>query len=301
MNLIDFNKDVYSVSDIGLVRQANEDNCSAVETPNGFLFVVCDGMGGHVGGAQASAIAVDSIVKFFSKEYYTVAEQALKEALNFANHQILSVADAQPELKGMGTTSCIVLLRDDKAYFAHIGDSRIYLYCSRKRQLHRLTKDHSVVQGLIDHGVISEAEAEHHPNKNQILKTLGVEEDIQPDICAMPVLPAKNDVFLICSDGLSGMVNDKLLQDTLEQKVSLQKKGNNMLAFAKQGGGIDNITIQLIQISNSPHAGSTFVSKNSPYAHPANKKSKTNIKTALIVITIFALMFIITMIILILK
>ncbi|MDR2026479.1 MAG: Stp1/IreP family PP2C-type Ser/Thr phosphatase [Prevotellaceae bacterium] len=277
MNLIDFSKDVISISDTGLVRKANEDNCYVTETPNGFLFVVCDGMGGHVGGARASAIAVNSIVKFLSKEHYAAVGQALEDALNFANRQILSVASEYPELKGMGTTACILLLRDDRAYFAHIGDSRIYLYCSRQQKLHRLTKDHSVVQGLVDQGVISEAEAENHPNKNRILKTLGIKKDIQPDICTMPVLPAKDDVFLICSDGLSGMVNDELLQHILEQKVSLQEKGDNMLTFAKQAGGTDNITLQLIHISNSPHANPVFVSKNSPYpVYSDNKRNRSN-------------------------
>jgi protein phosphatase len=287
MNLIDFNKDVFSVTDVGLVRKANEDNCYAAETPNGFLFAVCDGMGGHVGGARASAIAVNSIVKFLTKEHYAAVGQALEDALNYANRQILRVASEEPELKGMGTTACILLLRDDRAYFAHIGDSRIYLYCSKQQKLHRLTKDHSVVQGLVDHGVISEAEAEHHPNKNRILKTLGIKRNIQPDICTMPVLPAKDDVFLICSDGLSGMVDDELLQHILEQKVSLQEKGDNMLTFAKQAGGTDNITLQLVHISHSPHANPVFVSKNSPYSASANKKRKGN-KSLIAIIALFA-------------
>jgi serine/threonine protein phosphatase PrpC len=291
MNLIDFSKDVFSITDAGLVRQANEDNCYASETPNGFLFVVCDGMGGHVGGARASAIAVNSIANFFTKEYYAAIGQALEDALNFANKQILSVAAEQPELKGMGTTACVALLRDDKAYFAHIGDSRIYFYCNKQQQLHRLTKDHSVVQGLVDQGVISEAEAEHHPNKNRILKTLGIKKDIQPDICTTPVLPVKDDIFLLCSDGLSGMVNDELLQHILEQKVSLQEKGGNMLTFAKQAGGTDNITLQLIHIGNSPHTNSVFVSKNPHYPYAANKKGKGN-KLFIAIIALFAVIVI---------
>lgn len=292
MNLIDFNKDVLSISDIGLVRKANEDNCYAAGTPNGYLFVVCDGMGGHVGGARASAVAVNSIVNFFTREHYAAVAQALEDALNYANRQIMDVASEQPELKGMGTTACILLLREDKAYFAHIGDSRIYFYCSKQQQLHRLTRDHSVVQGLVDQGIISEIEAEHHPNKNQILKTLGIKQNIQPDICAMPVLPAKDDVFLICSDGLSGMVSDELLQHILEQKVSLQEKGGNMLTFAKQAGGTDNITLQLIHISNSPHANSVFISKNLHYpSHAASKKGREK-KLFIAIAALFAVLVI---------
>lgn len=288
MNLIDFNKDVFSVTDVGLVRQANEDNCYAAETPNGFLFVVCDGMGGHVGGAKASAIAVNSIVNFFTKEYYAVAGQALSDALIFANRQILGVATEQPELKGMGTTACIVLIREDKVWFAHIGDSRIYFFCNKQQQLHRLTKDHSVVQGLVDQGVISEAEAEHHPNKNRILKTLGIKNDVQPEVCKMPVLPTKGDAFLICSDGLSGMVKDDLLQHIMEQKVSLQEKGENMLALAKQAGGTDNITLQLIHVSNSPHTNSVFESKNSHYSGDAANKKYNRNRKPITIIALFA-------------
>jgi len=300
MKLIDFYKDVFSVTDIGLVRQANEDNCYAGETQNGFLFIVCDGMGGHAGGARASTVAVNSIVKFLSKEYYAVIHQALADALAFANRQILGVATVNPELKGMGTTACVLLLRDDKAWFAHIGDSRIYLYCNKQQQLHRLTKDHSVVQGLVDQSIISEAEAEHHPQKNQILKTLGVKNEIQPEVCSMPTLPAKGDVFLICSDGLSGMLNDDTLQNFLRQKISLQEKGENMLSSAIQAGGKDNITIQLIHVSNSPHQNTVFKSKNSVSSNrtSGNKTGITRNVLIIIAIVLFAVISTLTFLLL---
>ena len=262
MHLIDFHKDVFVVTDIGLVRQLNEDNCYAADTPNGFLFVVCDGMGGHAGGANASTIAVHSIVDFFTKDYHAMIPTALTDSLVLANSRILDAAKEHPELTGMGTTACVVLIRDDQVWLAHIGDSRIYLFCHKKQRLHRLTKDHSVVQSLIDQGLISEVEAEHHSDKNKIYKTLGIKSLIKPDVSTMPVLPAKNDVLLICSDGLSGMVDDEVLQHVLKQQTSLQEKGNNMLSLAKQAGGTDNITLQLIHISNSPHKQSFFESKN---------------------------------------
>jgi len=289
MNLIDFNKDVFSVTDVGLVRQANEDNCYAAETPNGFLFVVCDGMGGHVGGAKASAIAVNSMVNFFTKERYAVIHQAMEDALGYANKQILQTANENPELKGMGTTACVLLIRDDKAWFAHIGDSRIYLFCNKQQQLCRLTKDHSIVQGLVDQGIITEAEAEGHPNRNRILKTLGIQKTIQPDVCTMPVLPAKGDVFLVCSDGLTSMVNDEIIQHILTQKTPLTEKGENMLTFAKQAGGKDNITIQLIQVSNSPHAQSVFECKNSLPSRNGNSK-KSNKRGIMLIAAIVVLL-----------
>ena len=263
MDIINLNNDVFSATDIGLVRKANEDNCFVAETPNGFLFVVCDGMGGHVGGANASKIAVNSIVTFFIQKKYNIIQQALTDALIFANTQILGVATEKPELKGMGTTACILLIQNDKVWYAHIGDSRIYLFCHKEQRLHRLTKDHSFVQGLVEQNIISEKEAEHHPDKNRLLKTLGVQKNVEPEIGTIPALPTNNDIFLICSDGLTGMVSDDVLEHILSQKILLYQKGADMLTLAKQAGGEDNITIQLINISNSPHENSIFESKNS--------------------------------------
>ena len=276
MNLIDFNKDVYSISDVGVVKQTNADYCYSAETPNGFLFVVCDGAGGYVGGAKASAIAVTGIVEFFTKKKYTILQQALADALIFANNKIIATVAENPELKGMSATAGVVLLNKDKVWFSHVGDSRIYLFCNQQRKLHRLTKDHSVVQGLIDEGIITAAEAEYHLHKNRILKTLGAKNDLLPDVCSMPLLPAKNDIILICSDGLSAMVGDDILQYILEQETSLQEKGETMLVMAKQAGGTDNITLQLIQISNTPHQTSVFESKNNVSASAETTEKETD-------------------------
>ena len=268
MAMLDFNEDYFGVSDVGLVRKANEDRCDAVETPNGYLFVVCDGMGGHVGGATASKIAVKSIVNYLSKERYTMIQHAMSDSLNYANEEIIKETIQSPSLKGMGTTACVVLVQENKIWFAHIGDSRIYFYCKQQQALHHLTKDHSYVQSLIDKGMITPAEAEHHPNKNRILRVLGINPDIQPDICFMPVLPANGDVVMLCSDGLSGMVSDEMLEHILKQDNPLSVKGYDMLKMAKQGGGKDNITLQLIQISDSPHRSSVFESRDNKMREP---------------------------------
>jgi serine/threonine protein phosphatase PrpC/flagellar basal body-associated protein FliL len=265
--MINIQKDVFSDSVRGMVRQANEDNCRLTETPNGYLFVVCDGMGGHVGGATASKIAVDSIIDYFVRDVYPDPQNALAGALHFANMQIIATAQANPELKGMGTTACVVLIKDNKVWFAHVGDSRIYLFCNREQWLHRITKDHSFVQTLVDlpdghPNKITDAEAEHHPQKNRILKALGIKADIEPEVCQAPVLPAENDIFLICSDGLSGMITDDDMQHVLLQNSSLDEKGNLLITLANQAGGTDNITVQLIRISQSPYSNSIFESKN---------------------------------------
>jgi protein phosphatase len=273
MSLIDIQKDTVSATDKGLVRERNEDSCGLTETPNGVLCTVCDGMGGHAGGEQASQIAVECITQFMSRERYADVRRAMRDALEFANMQILGAAAEHPELQGMGTTVCILLVQDDKAWIAHAGDSRIYLYVAAEKRLHRLTKDHSYVQGLVDQGIIYAEEAETHPDKNRIVKALGIRETLNPEIAENPVLPARGDIFLVCSDGLSGMVADKEVEKILAANTDLKAKEAALMAAAKAGGGTDNITFQLARISHSPHRKSVFESKNVI----AKPKQKANI------------------------
>ena len=257
---------VFKKGVIGNVRKAQEDSHDmAIMTPNGDVFVVCDGMGGHVGGAKASSIAVDSIIEYFKKEKYDNIPQALNDAIQYANMQIIGFASANPEFRGMGTTACIVILKDNEAYIAHVGDSRIYLYLGKEKQLHRITKDHSYVQTLVDAGQISDDEAEHHPNKNRILKALGIRPDMSPTVDV--VHPKNGDTFLICTDGLNGMICDNTILQVMKQDVSLEKKGELLINLAMQGepgypGGQDNCTLELINIDNSPWQNSEFTSYN---------------------------------------
>jgi len=273
-----FQKDV-----IGNVRTAQEDSHDiAILTPNGDVFVVCDGMGGHVGGKQASSIAVKSIIEHLKKEKYAQPMQALNDALQFANMQILGYAKDHPELRGMGTTACIVLLQDTEAYIAHVGDSRIYLYMGKEQQLHRVTKDHSYVQTLVDAGQITDEEAEHHPNKNRILKALGIKPELVPTCNVLH--PKNGDCFLICSDGLNGMITDSTIEGVLKQNIPLADKGERLIQLALEAGGHDNITVELIQITSSPHTQSQFISFNPastkrtipPTPTDRNKRTHTN-------------------------
>ena len=197
------NIEAYGLTITGQVRQANEDSCGFATVPNGELFVVCDGMGGHVGGATASRIAVEQIIQHFKAQHYPNIYQALHDALCRANIQIIGAANAEPSLKGMGTTACIVLVDGNDAYIAHVGDSRIYLYEEQKKRLFRITKDHSFVQSLVDMGQLDDRDAEHHPRKNVIMKALGIKEELKPEVFMSPVQPAKGDMFLICRRPLS--------------------------------------------------------------------------------------------------
>lgn len=271
MSLISGNENkIFAKGVIGNVRKAQEDSHGyKLNTPNGDLFVVCDGMGGHVGGATASRIAVDSIIEHIDREKYVSPIEALDGALQFANMQILGHADAHPELKGMGTTACIVLIQGDDVWIAHVGDSRIYLYLGNEKQLHRITKDHSYVQTLVDAGEITDEEAEHHPNKNRILKALGVTPDLHPTFNheRRAIHPKNGDIFVICSDGLCGMIPDSTIERTLAENLTLHEKGEKLIELAMIGeivvpGGQDNCTLELIEIDNSNWNQSDFRSFN---------------------------------------
>lgn len=254
--------------EIGRVRTHQEDSHGhALGTPNGDVFVMCDGMGGHVGGKQASSMAVDCILDYLQKEEYQDKQRGLVDAIRFANKQILGYADEYPEFTGMGTTACILLIKGAEVFIAHVGDSRIYLYLGKEQQLHRITKDHSYVQTLVDAGKITDEEAEHHPQKNRILKALGGDLQVMPDVNRCPIKPKKGDIFLLCSDGLSGMIQDGVMESVLSQETSLNQKGNQLVDIALNNGGVDNVTAQLVEVKSSPHKKSQFKSFN-PIGRP---------------------------------
>lgn len=255
--------EAYGLSVTGQVRKANEDSLGFATVPNGELFVVCDGMGGHVGGATASKIAVEQIIEYFKAQQFPNVYQALNDALCRANRVILDTAAANPSLKGMGTTACIVLVSGNDAYIAHVGDSRVYLYEEQKKRLFRITKDHSLVQALVDQGQLDDRRAEHHPQKNVIMKALGTKDVVVPEVYGSPVQPAKGDVFLICSDGLSGMIDDNGIEAILSSSQTTEQKTIDLVTNANlPGKGLDNITAQLIKVLESPYPVSNHPDHN---------------------------------------
>ena len=256
-----------SETDIGLKRQANEDNYGTQSTVNGEVFIVCDGMGGHVGGATASKIAVDSIIEYLASEYYENIVIALDKAVEFANAQVYGEAQANPDLKGMGTTCTVLVIRDYKIYIAHVGDSRIYIQNDGK--LKRLTKDHSFVQGLVDKGIIKDSEAEDHPRKNELLQALGVRPEVEVTVAQEAIVPKKGDKFMLCSDGLCGLVNDTDMNQVIQRSAYLETAAKDLIDLAKAAGGHDNITVQLIEVLESPSLESIFVDLSPSEAAPS--------------------------------
>lgn len=237
-------------SHVGCVRKLNEDYHGYFETINGHLFIVCDGMGGHAAGEVASQLAVQSIGEFFKRERYEDIRSALYDALEFANTQIYAKSISEEEHKGMGTTAVVMMVLYGKIYWAYGGDSRLYLH--RDGKLHRLTKDHSYVQGLVDQGIITDEAAETHPRKNEILKALGIGEKLEPTVEEEDLVPQLNDQFLLCSDGLNGMISDKIICETLDEtELNVQEKAIRLVTQANEAGGTDNITVQIIKITSS--------------------------------------------------
>lgn len=244
-----FKYNIGNATHVGQVRKANEDYFGNFQTPNGHVFVVCDGMGGHVGGAKASRIAVESIKSFLSSNEFSDPKLAIHHSIVNANASIIKFAEQNIELKGMGATCVMMLISDKGVFIGHVGDSRIYQYADSK--LIRHTKDHSFVQTLVDMGEISESEAERHPRKNEISNALGLPNMKPPTIRDESISVHKNDIVLLCTDGLTGIVNDKGIAQVLRTNKSIQAKADILVESANQGGGNDNITVQLIEFTEA--------------------------------------------------
>ena len=239
-------------TDIGCKRQANEDSMGNFETINGLAAVVCDGMGGHVGGATASRLAVEAIHGFLDGQYYEDPREAIGEAIDAANKAILHQAMIQPELQGMGSTCVLLLVRDSKVYIGHVGDSRVYLI--RNRCIKQLTKDHSYVQMLVDMGQLTNEQAEHHPRKNEITNALGIANMKPATVLPDAILPEAGDCFLLCSDGLSGMISDREIERIVSRQSEMgsQERVDYLVQRARDNGGLDNITVEIVEFSITP-------------------------------------------------
>ena len=252
-----------SKTDKGLVRPVNEDNLDVLINNSGEysnIYIVCDGMGGHVGGAKASQIAVSSIKEYFSHTPSNNPNTALKEAIEMANMQILGEATVNPEFKGMGTTVTVLVECDGVIYIAHVGDSRIYIINDNK--LNRLTKDHSYVQSLVDAGELLDSEMESHPRKNELTRALGISQDVDVEVVAKPILAKQGDKFLLCTDGLCGLIDDNKIQNIINNSDNLEDASNKLIYAAKNQGGHDNITVILLEVEDSDHTKTQCQYKN---------------------------------------
>ena len=235
-------------TDVGRVRQENQDDYRAGELPGGAVWaLVCDGMGGAKGGREASQGACNVIENVFQEQYAQCGagqeEAFLKKALIYANRFVFQKASHEESLAGMGTTAVCALVRGGTVYLCHAGDSRAYLF--RAGKLAQLTHDHSYVQELVDCGTITVEEAEHHPQKNIITKALGVDYRLEPEFTSEKL--QKGDVLLLCTDGLTNMVADVDIAQVLRE-VPFFDATSILVDRALQAGGQDNITVLLMGV-----------------------------------------------------
>jgi serine/threonine protein phosphatase PrpC len=245
------------LTDIGMKRQRNEDNFFLYEDEQ--LYLVADGMGGHEAGEVASDLAVKTVADYFSRtkddddvtwpfkldKARRFEEIRVATGIKLANLRITEAALQNPRQKSMGTTVVSLFFRKDLAYIAHVGDSRIYRV--REGELEQMTEDHSLLNDYIKMGKLTPEEIENFPHKNVIVRALGMKDTVQVDVRAEKI--RIGDIFLLCSDGLSGMVTDEeLLRIMLENPEELQTACAKMIALANQNGGNDNITAVLAKV-----------------------------------------------------
>lgn len=231
----------------GMVRKSNEDYYYISDhQKDQRLAIVADGMGGHNAGEIASRMAVETILEFFSTnkdEYYDNPTELIKESIREANYRIFSYAQNHEDCKGMGTTLVLSFFDEGKVYFGHVGDSRGYLI--RKGEAIQITKDHSLVQELLDNGTITLEEVENHPQKNIITRALGTEKNIEIDCYSIAL--EKDDIILLCTDGLILHVDLQENVELFESSSSMQELTSSLVDQALEKGGLDNITVVAIK------------------------------------------------------
>ena len=239
--------EVFSRSDIGLVRKENQDSCSfSVISSSCVWAVVCDGMGGAKGGKTASSTAVEFITEFLNKNYSDKMDEEelaalLIDAVDGANSEVYKKAIDNVELTGMGTTCDLVFIRNSIVHVVHVGDSRTYSI--RGGKILQITEDHSVVQEMVRRGELTYEEAQNHPNKNFITRALGIKPSVRLDYIEANFI--YGDVLLICTDGLTNHVTTGDMV-----KICHENRGEGLITklvdCAKDGGGSDNITVTVI-------------------------------------------------------
>jgi len=238
----------YGMSDVGLKRSNNED-AFVVEPDLGYC-AVADGMGGAASGEIASRIFIETTQEVFSRSKITSYQdviELIQKTFQMANEKILNQAAENPRHHGMGCTAELITFYDEQYVLGHVGDSRAYLF--RQGKLVRITKDHSLVQDQLDRGVITPFEAKSHSLRHVIVRAVGVDDTIAVDIIRGRYF--EGDVFLLCSDGLTDLVDDTIIESALSLHLQLVQRVENLIALAKAAGGLDNITIVLCEVTSS--------------------------------------------------
>ena len=239
---------VFAKSDIGKAREMNQDAYYASQPSETVgLYIVADGMGGYNGGEVASTLAVTTAKNYIENNFAQIEhtkekiEELVKNAIEYANMVVYEKSKEVKMLEGMGTTIEVALVKDNRVYIGHVGDSRIYRI--RKNFIRKLTTDHSYVEKLVKDGTITREEALHHPKKNMLTKALGCTSFVEPDTMVKGFL--KDDILVITSDGLTNMVKDEEIYNTITENIDTAAE--ILVEKANKVGGLDNITVIIVQ------------------------------------------------------
>ena len=240
--------EAFAKSDIGKARDMNQDYYYiSTEKEEPQIFILADGMGGYKGGEVASCLATKTALSYIKTNFEKILKEKeeilklIKSAMEYANMVVYEKSNQEKELEGMGTTLEVCLIYNNKIYIGHVGDSRIYRI--RKEFIRKLTHDHSYVEKLVKDGTITRQEALHHPKKNMLTKALGCTSFVEPDVTVKGFI--KDDIILICSDGLTNMVEEEEIYKIIREDYTLAP--NRLIDKANENGGYDNVTAIVIK------------------------------------------------------
>lgn len=236
----------YSVTDVGLRRKINQDYVFASDEPVGNLpnlYIVADGMGGHNAGDFASRFVVEKVREYIAGSKNTKPVILLQEAIQNANTLLLKEAFEKEELLGMGTTIVVTTILGSIVLTANVGDSRMYMIDDES--IRQITRDHSLVEEMVRMGQLTKELAKIHPDKNIITRAVGAAADVQPDIFETKL--RKKSILLMCSDGLTNMVEDARIHEIVTSEQSIEERACNLVTVANEHGGMDNIAVIIIE------------------------------------------------------
>lgn len=236
----------FSITDIGMQRKVNQDYVYCSEAAVGSLpnlYIVADGMGGHKAGDYASRCCVESMVRSVTGEVLKSPVSILEHAIQNANAYVLEQSQTNKEYEGMGTTVVAATIVDDILHVGNIGDSRLYLI---RDKIEQITEDHSLVETMVRTGELMPEDARFHPNKNIITRALGTNKEVKADFFEVKL--EKADTILLCSDGLSNMVEDKEIERIVKQMDNVKETSETLVGLANKNGGTDNIAIVMVRI-----------------------------------------------------
>ncbi len=235
----------YSITDTGALREMNQDYFFASDDPVGNLpnlYIVADGMGGHKAGDYASRYTTQRVVASVSRDPGEEPVSIIKEAINTANKILIEEAAEDESKQGMGTTLVVATIIDGKLYVANVGDSRLYIVNDNIRQV---TRDHSLVAEMVRLGEVDVAAAREHPDKNIITRAIGAKENVEADFFEVEL--QEGDRIVICTDGLTNMVEDEVIRNIVSCDISIEEKTELLVKKANQNGGRDQITVMIIE------------------------------------------------------